>query len=82
VRIDEALQLGMDRASNAVAAWRDVSPAVLEAVRDTRSQVFSALADEPQSPLWLRPEWIGLAPKIQRFWRRRRPVRRRLIDPD
>jgi hypothetical protein len=28
------------------------------------------------------PEWLGLAPAIERFWRRRRLVRRGLTDPD
>jgi hypothetical protein len=82
LRVDTALQTGMDRAIEAVTAWRDVSPAVVDAVRETRTLVFSALGDEPQNPLWLRPEWVGLAPRIQRFWRRRRNVRRRLTDPD
>jgi hypothetical protein len=25
---------------------------------------------------------VGLAPRLQRFWRRRRLARRRLMDPD
>jgi hypothetical protein len=32
--------------------------------------------------MWLRPEWLGLAPRIERFWRRRRLTRRGLADPD
>jgi len=44
--------------------------------------VFLVLGDEPQNPLWRRPEWVGLAPQLQRFWRRRRLAHRRLMDPD
>jgi hypothetical protein len=54
----------------------------VDAVKETRVLFFSALGDEPQNPLWLRPEWVGLGPRLHRFWRRRRNARRRLIDPD
>jgi hypothetical protein len=44
--------------------------------------VVSVFGEEPQNPIWLRPEWAGLAPRFERFWRRRCLARRRLTDPD
>jgi hypothetical protein len=81
-RMETALQTGFASAISAVSAWRDVPPAVVDAAKETRALVFSVLGDAPQNPLWLRPEWVGLAPRLQRFWRRRRLARRRLMDPD
>jgi len=81
-RVDAALQAGLDRAIGAVAAWRDVPASVVDAVKQTRTLVFAILGDDPQNPIWLRPEWAGLAPRFERFWRRRRVVRRHLADPD
>jgi hypothetical protein len=81
-RMETALQTGFASAISAISAWRDVPAAVVDAAKDTRALVFSVLGDEPQNPLWLRPEWVGLAPRLQRFWRRRRLARRRLMDPD
>jgi len=81
-RVETALQTALDRGINAVAMWRDVPPIVVDAAQEARSVVFSALSDDPQNPAWLRPEWVGLAPKVERFWRRRRLARRRLTDPD
>jgi hypothetical protein len=82
VHLETALPIGLERAIDAVTAWRDVPSAVVDATKETRALVFSILGDEPQNPLWLRPEWAGLAPKFERFWRRRRIARRRLTDPD
>ncbi|HTD74678.1 MAG TPA: hypothetical protein VK652_14200 [Steroidobacteraceae bacterium] len=82
MRVDAALQEGFDRAISAVAAWRDVPASVVDAAQQTRTLVFAILGDDPQNPIWLRPEWAGLAPRFERFWRRRRFVRRRLADPD
>jgi hypothetical protein len=82
VRVEASMQSSIERAIAIVTQWRDVPAAVVAAVKDTRTLVFSALGDEPQNPLWLRPEWVGLAPSIRRFWRRRRNARRRLTDPD
>jgi hypothetical protein len=82
VQVDTALRSSMERAIDVVAVWQEVPPAVVEAVKETRALFFSALGDEPQNPLWLRPEWVGLGPRLHRFWRRRRNARRRLIDPD
>jgi hypothetical protein len=83
LRVETALQAGLDRGIDAVTAWRDVPPVVVAAAKDARALVFSALGEDPNNPVWLRPEWAGLAPKLERFWRRRR--RRRaghLTDPD
>jgi len=82
VRMEAALQTGLARAIAAVSAWRDVPAAVVDAAKETSALVFLVLGDEPQNPLWLRPEWVGLAPRLERFWRRRRLARRRLMDPD
>jgi len=80
--IQSAFQSGMQRALDAIAVWRDVPQAVVDAVGETRALVLALLDDEAANPLWLRPEWLGLAPKMQRFRRRRRSARRRLTDPD
>jgi hypothetical protein len=81
-QVETAMQSSMERAIDVVAVWHEVPPAVVDAVKETRVIFVSALGDEPQNPLWLRPEWMGLGPRLQRFWRRRRNARRRLIDPD
>jgi hypothetical protein len=82
MRVETALQSGLDRGIDAVTVWRDVPVMVVDAAKDTRALVFSTLGDEAQNPLWLRPEWAGLAPVFERFWRRRRLARRFLTDPD
>jgi len=81
-RVETALQTALDRGIDAVTMWRDVPPIVVDAAQEARTLVFSALGDDLQNPAWLRPEWAGLAPKFERFWRRRRLARRRLTDPD
>jgi hypothetical protein len=81
-RVEPALQTGLDRGIDAVTVWRDVPPIVVDASKEVRTLVFSTLDDDPQNPAWLRPEWAGLAPKFERFWRRRRRARRSLTDPD
>ena len=82
VRVESALPIALERAIDAVTAWRDVPVAVVDVTKETRALVFSILGDDPQNPIWLRPEWAGLAPRFERFWRRRRIARRRLTDPD
>jgi hypothetical protein len=82
VRVETALQSGLNRGIDAVSAWRDVPALVLDTAKEVRAQVFSTLDADPHSPLWLRPEWAGLGPKFERFWRRRLRVRRHLTDPD
>ena len=81
-RVETALQTGLDRGIDAVSVWRDVPPIVVDASKEVRTLVFSALDGDPQNPAWLRPEWAGLAPRFERFWRRRRKGRRQLTDPD
>jgi hypothetical protein len=81
-RAETALQTGLDRGIDAVTAWRDVPLIVVDAAKEARTLVFSTLGDDPQNPAWLRPEWAGLAPRLERFWRRRRRARRQLTDPD
>jgi hypothetical protein len=80
--VETAMQSSMERAIDIVAVWQEVPPAVVDAVKETRALFLSVLGDEPQNPLWLRPEWVGLGPRLHRFWRRRGNARRRLIDPD
>jgi hypothetical protein len=82
LQVETALPIGLERAINAVAAWRDVPNTVVDAAKETRALALSILGDDPQNPVWLRPEWAGLAPRFERFWRRRRMARRRLTDPD
>lgn len=81
-RVETALQTGLDRGIDAIIVWRDVPAGVVDAAREARTLVFSMLADDPRNPVWLRPEWAGLAPRFERFWRRRRRARRHLTDPD
>ena len=81
-RAEAALQIGLERAIDVVTVWRDVPAAVVDAVKETRTSVFAVLGDEPQNPIWARPEWALLAPRLERFRRRRRIARRRLTDPD
>jgi hypothetical protein len=82
VRVDAAAQSSIERALSVVIGWRDVPPAAVDAVKESRALFSAALADETPNPLWLRPEWVGLAPRIRGFRRRRRDARRRLTDPD
>ena len=81
-RVDIATQAGVQRALDAVIAWRDVPAAVVEATRESATLALSLIADEQPYPLWPPDEWIGFAPRLARFWRRRRALKRRLIDPD
>jgi hypothetical protein len=82
VRIDTAIQTGMDRAISIVTVWREVPQAAVDAVKEARAQFASTLGDDPRNAPSLRPEWTGLGPALNRFRRRRRVVRRRLTDPD
>jgi hypothetical protein len=81
-RMETSLPSGIQRAVDTVVAWRDVPAAVIDAVKQSATLALSVLGDEPLNPLWLRPEWVGLAPRLERFRRRRRATRRRLTDPD
>jgi hypothetical protein len=79
---EAALQSGLERGVAAVSTWRDVPPAVVDATKETQALILSAVNDDAQNPAWLRPEWAGFAPRLERFRRRRRLARRRLTDPD
>jgi hypothetical protein len=81
-QVETALQTGIARGIDAITMWRDVAPNVVDAAKEVRTLVFSALGDDAPSTAWLRPEWAGLAPRLERFWRRRRLARRHLTDPD
>jgi hypothetical protein len=80
-RADAALQAAVQSAIQAVGAWRDVTPAVVAAAREAGALAQSLIADDPPYPLWPPPEWMGLAPRLGRLWRRRRALKR-LLDPD
>jgi len=82
MQVETALQTGLDRGIDAISVWRDVPPIVVDAAKEARTLFFTTLGDDPQNPAWLRPEWAGLAPRFERFWRRRRLARRPLTDPD
>jgi hypothetical protein len=81
-QLEVTLQSALDRAVAAVEQWRNVPQVVVDAARETRSLVMSQLSDDPPGPLWLRPEWMWLSPRMERFRRRRRLARRGLTDPD
>jgi hypothetical protein len=80
-RVDQAVQTGVQRALDAVSAWRDVPPAVLEATRESASLALALSAEEPLYP-WPPPDWLGMAPRLALVWRRRRALKRLLVDPD
>lgn len=82
VRTESALQAGLQQAVTTVSSWRDVPDTVVDSVAQSGALVLQALSEETPNPLWLRPEWVGLAPRLERFVRRRRAARRRLTDPD
>lgn len=81
-RVEALFQSGIERAIGIVSHWRDAGPDVVDAVMQARLQFASTLNDDLNNPLWLRTEWIGLAPLLRRFHRRRRMARRLLADPD
>jgi hypothetical protein len=82
VRAEATLQLALDQGVAAVTTWRDVPQAVVDGAAQTRALVLGALTSDLPNPLWLRPEWLGLAPAIQSYRRRRSSAARRLRDPD
>jgi hypothetical protein len=81
-QLEITLQSALDQGVATVEQWRNVPQVVVDAARETRSVVMSQLSDEPPGPLWLRPEWMWLTPRMERFRRRRRLARRGLTDPD
>ena len=80
--IDAAVASGLARAASIIEAWRGVPGPVVSAAQGLRTLVANALSDEPLNPIWLRPEWLDLAPRLMRLRRRRKFLQRRLTDPD
>ncbi len=80
--VQAAFDGGVDRALDIVAKWREVPREIVDAVNEAHSLALAALGDEPPLGLWVRPEWVGLAPQLARLRRLRRRARRRLTDPD
>ena len=80
-QLENALSLALDKGVAAVEAWRAVPQAVVDDVKQTRAVVLSMLTADSNAE-WLRPEWLGLAPRIERYRRRRRAARKRLTNPD
>ena len=80
--VDAAVASGLARAASIIEAWRDVPGPVVNAAQGLRALVANALSDEPLNPIWLRPEWLNLAPRLMRLRRRRKFLQRRLTDPD
>jgi hypothetical protein len=81
LQAETVMRSSIELAISVVSQWRDVPPPVLDAVKETHVLYVTALGDDLQNPLWLRPEWMAFSPLYQRF-RRRRAARRRLTDPD
>jgi hypothetical protein len=83
-RVDAASDAGFERALQVASGWRDVTPAVIASLQEARGIMLGALAtDEAIDPAWLmRPEWLRLAPRLDRFRRLRRKLRGFLLDPD
>ena len=81
-RVETAMHSSIERAIGLVTLWPEVAAAVVDAVKEARALFLFALGPDRQNPLWLRPEWLGLGPRLLRFRRRRRRARRRLTDPD
>ena len=82
VRVETALQEGLQQAESALANWNEVPASVLDAVRQAGGLALQVLSDDRPNPLWLRPEWVGFESRLERFGRRRRAARRHLTDPD
>lgn len=82
VRIEAAWQTGVARALEVVSSWKEVPDSVVDSVRGAIAQSEHLMDAESLSPLALRAEWLGLAPRLERYRRRRRRLRRWLADPD
>jgi hypothetical protein len=80
--VDAAVASGLARAASIIETWREVPGPVVSAAQGLRTLVSNALSDEPLNPIWLRPEWLNLAPRLMRLRRRRKFLQRRLTDPD
>ena len=80
--VDAAVASGLARAGSIIETWRDVPGPVVSNAQAVRALVANALSDEPLNPVWLRPEWQNLAPRLMRLRRRRKFLQRWLTDPD
>ena len=78
--MDTAAQSAIER----VAAWRDTQPSLADGLRQAQARAAAAItagiADETPPGLLMRPEWLGLGPRLAQL--RRRLRRRRLLLTD
>ncbi len=85
-RLQVGLAHGTLRATAALDAWRDVPPPASAAIRAVQELVGAVLGPEnlavTADPRFIEPGWALLAPRLERYRRARRWVRRRLLDPD
>jgi hypothetical protein len=77
-QVEAAVRTALDKAFDAVTAWRGVPPAVVAVVGDARTVVLAALEEDLLNPLWLMPEMMRILPRLRRYWRLRRRQRRSL----
>ena len=77
-QVEGLVRTAMDKAVDAVTVWRDVPPAAVAVVIDARTLVLAALDENSPNPLWLMPEMMCILPRLQRYWRLRRRLRRSL----
>lgn len=95
-RVDAAADKGFERALQVVTEWREVTPPVIASLQEARGMMVSALtmdelpgvldlagSRDQFNPAWLlRPDWLTLAPRLERFRRRRRKFRKSAPEPD
>lgn len=77
-QVEAAVRNALDKAYDAVSAWRAVPPAVVAVIGDARTVVLAALDEDLLNPLWLMPEMMRILPLMRRYWRLRRRLRRSL----
>jgi hypothetical protein len=77
-QVEGLVRTAMDKAVDAVTVWRDVPPTAVAVVIDARTLVLAALDENSPNPLWLMPEMMCILPRMQRYWRLRRRLRRSL----
>jgi hypothetical protein len=77
-QVEGLVRTAMDKAVDAVTVWHDVPPNAVAVVVDARTVVLAALDEDSPNPLWLMPEMMCILPRMQRYWRLRRRLRRSL----
>lgn len=77
-QLEGLVRMALDKAVDAVTAWRNVPPDVIAVVVDARTAVLAAMDEDSPGPLWLLPEMMPILPRMQRYWRLRRRLRRSL----